>query len=158
MSFETVTVSQDKYNPAISEKVQRLNPEALPNVSQIVHHPTKLVPLAHLSCSCGYEGTVKLESNSEPSPCPNCGSLTVHPDHVTDSPVTFIHFKNGDKHKMVSSPKVEVKPSETPVTPVVTQSDIAAEVNKQLSPVLNKMDAILNAISQNEKPKESEAK
>lgn len=79
------------------------------------HHPTQLMPVYYLSCSCGFEGTVNVSVESqgddvvEKAKCPNCKSPTVHRDHVTKKATTIEHYSDNTHETKVAQDEVQVE-------------------------------------------------
>lgn len=111
-----------------------------------LHHPYNLKPMVWLDCSCGFSGptTVNFDDQDEVGKCPNCGSQTVHPNHVTDKPTTIHTFDDGTKETVIAKDP-EVKSPATPVSAAPSVDDVTKQVMKNLQPLFDRLNTFMDA-------------
>jgi hypothetical protein len=123
-----------------------------------VHHPHSLRHVMFLECSCGYAGLVTVDEKTvsgqpveEKVSCPNCGSATVHIEHVTEVPTTIHNYSDGESETITAKQKEQV--ISKPVNVAPTAEEVVAMVMKH--PIFDRLNTFLAA---NETKKESEKK
>lgn len=112
-------------------------------IESALHHPYSLQAAVFLKCSCGYNGlaAVDTDAENEVASCPNCGSQTVHPKHVTEFPTTIHQFEDGTKETVVANAIEDKKPITPNVAP--TAEEVVSMVLKH--PVFDRLNKFMDA-------------